>query len=504
MSADINKREDGINYYSFDRNYKTMQIPGHEIRNIFLYQGFYDKASCGEGEGIDEIFANAANFATNVLDSENYTFSEEAAFLKELLVAIKCYKFELDELREAVSRITEEWVSKVNPREMTKEQRQQEMNYVGHEEIVRKREEVTNRLEKYILNLMNGELSDAGMPSEKPDIQSLFDSVDLPIMTHMPKVGDIGKKELESSPLYQVLYNIVAKDVYAIVSLFHDYNNGNVCVRLWKKEGESYSPCFCSIKKTDVYMEHIGYGTERAFWPGLIKAAADQLEVPNDKRILAEAILGPELKNHDIDYIVGRNLPVAVYEPRDYDGPESEYARGLFETYIVLQSNGSLFVKDNKEYHIVKIAIRELIDALFSCFDGDLERALPSCEYLKEKIAEYEEYAKTATMAEGAVAKKRVAVLNTLSILLNFMSGDSPYKNNPREYFERNFTTKTAEHLLNSYHKDVTAESLKAMTEKLYSNKAYRSSINKLSMHMLNAAPQSLIDKMVKALIEKR
>lgn len=110
---------------------------------------------------------------------------------------------------------------------------------------------------------------------------------DIPLFTHLPNINDIKQSTIGDCYLVAAMTTLVAADPEAVLSMFHDYGDGNVLVRLYKPFNENdevldteekikttktlyYKPVYYKLRKH--YETGDGIASD-CTWPQLIEKA---------------------------------------------------------------------------------------------------------------------------------------------------------------------------------------------------------------------------------------
>mgnify|MGYP003329454036 CR=1 FL=1 len=72
------------------------------------------------------------------------------------------------------------------------------------------------------------------------------------------------------------------------------------------------------------------------------------------------------------------------------------------------------------------------------------------------------------------------------------MENDCDYHNNPREYYESILAKQIAQIILTSIHGETTPEAVKAKTQAVLSDTAFRKKVSKMNIHILKQSTPSM------------
>ena len=282
--------------------------------------------------------------------------------------------------------------------------------------------------------------------------------------------------------------------------MFHDYENGDVCVRLWKKEHDLFVPKFFSINKSDVYFDKIESLNQKAIWPGLIEAAIKQLNPSGDKLSLAEAILGPEYVNYEPGYLMGPNEAPPEEDFEEFNLIVESYVKCTFDIYSAMLLTNSLVVDDEAVYIKLMFGIKELLYSLIACLSMSLDLANDAVNMVKKLISDYQEDVKKRDLLSDPVVKKRLSICDTLNDVLRLLQSNDAYHNNPRGYFALILAKQIAESLLKSLNIDASEEVLKKKTKAVFADKAFRKQISKMNIHNLKHSTAKMAESVLSAM----
>lgn len=482
LTKDFNFEEEKEVIEMYD-SYDDVLIPGHYFKSQLLYFLKIYKGSCGEGEEINKVYSALENYARINITDPDFTFADEAEKLRELNQGATEYAKELDILNQQLDTVLDGWMSGIHSTTLTPEQRAQDLNYVARVEFMFNRRAFAFETNRYTSIIMSGGL-DVDDPEEAYDSEGL-DSIELPVFTHIPVVEDLDQSELAESRLIQILFNIVKQDSYAPMRMLYGCDSGNVIVRLWQKENGEDKPCYFSIDKSGVYLDKIGRFRQKTIWPGIVEAAVNQFECSDED--LPYAILGPDLKDFDLDYLLGP-IEMPEYDNRkNYNEMVHEYIKCYFDVYTALLGTNSLIIKDTVEYTKLKFALWEMISALSCCFDRTFDVAAPAIELLETYIAGYKKFVQQNPSFDP-MAKKRLLICDTMEDLIKLGNQESPFRKHPRLYFEKSLAARIAKVLLESMKAEITPQSLEEKTEAILNTEAFKKKAAKLNIHMMKTA----------------
>lgn len=486
--------------YALSNDYESVKVPGRNSKRVMQYLLRIYRGCCGEGSEIEKIYDVYDSYSTIEATDLDYMFVSEAELLKNMYTLVNEYNTELDNLNDQLGRKIDSWLATINPKMLNPEQKQRDVQFVGQVELILNRRVFIHEIKEYMDSLMKGTLKDPGYPSEIPDPNSTAVSLELPVMTHVPQEEDISEDDLSSNNLFQVLYNIVAQDSYVIVNMFRDYDNGNVCLRLWKKENDKFVPQFFSINKSDVYLEKIGYLNQKAIWPGLIEAAVKQLDLPGDKLSFAEVILGPEYVNYELGYLIGPNEAPTEEDFEKFNNLVEAYVKCTFDVYSAMLLTNSLVIADEAIYVKLLFGIKELIYSLIACLSLSLDLANDAVNMVKQLILDYQEDVQNRDLLSDPVVRKRLSICDTMKDVLRMLESDEAYHNNPRGYFALTLAEKIAESLLRSSNQDASGETLKEKTKEVLADKAFKRQVSKINIHNLKHSTSKMADAVLSAM----
>lgn len=463
--------------------YDDLLAPGHLFKTLLHYYIKVYKGSCGEGKDINKVYDAMEQYSLMNITDQNFTFADEAEKLRDLYNSVAEYAKILDVLNQQLDVTLDGWLGSIHSSTLTPEQRAQDLKFVTQVEFMFNRRACLFETNRYISALMSGLLD-----AEEDDTAlypSGLNSIELPVFTHIPVVEDIDSSELGESKLMQILYNIVKQDSYPPMKMLHGCENGDVIVRLWKKEDGEDVPSFHTISKSDIYLNKIGCLRQKALWPGLVEAAVKRLDCTEED--LPYAILGPDLKDFNPEELLGPIVPPVYENRKNYNEMVHTYVKCYFDTYTALLGTNSLVLEETVEYTRVKFALWEVIYALTCSFDQTFDIVIPAIELLKTTMAEYKNLVQNNPDVDP-MAKKRIAILTTMEDLIKIGSVDSEYRRNPRLYFEKILAAKIAKVLLESMKMEITEQSLEGKTDAILHNEAFKQKAAKINIHMMKTA----------------
>lgn len=482
LTKDFNFEEEKEVIEMYD-SYEDVLIPGHYFKSQLLYFLKIYKGSCGEGEEINKVYSALENYARVNITNPDFSFADEAEKLRDLNQGATEYAKELDILNQQLDAVLDGWMGGIHSTTLTPEQRAQDLNYVTRVEFMFNRRALAFETKRYTSIIMSGGLDVDD--SEWTYGSEGFDSVELPVFTHIPVVEDIDQSELAKSRLMQILFNIVKQDSYVPMRMLYGCDSGNVIVRLWQKEDGEDKPCYFSIDKSGVYLDKIGCLGQKTIWPGIVEAAINQFECSNSD--LPYAILGPALKDYDLDYLLGP-IEMPEYDNRkSYNEMVHEYIKCYFDIYTALLGTNSLIIKDTVEYTKLKFALWEMINALSCCFDRTFDVATPAVELLKTYITAYKKFVQQNPSVDP-VAKKRLLICDTMEELIKLGNQDSPFRQHPKLYFEKILATRIAKVLLESMKAEITQQSIEEKTDAILNNEVFKRKTAKINIYMMKTA----------------
>lgn len=487
-------------FYALSDQYESPLVPGRNVKAGFKYFVKIYEGVCGAGEEIEKIFSDLHSYAAMDITAADYIPSAETALLKDMYILIRDYEAEIADLNDQLGRKIDGWLATINPKTMTPEQRRQDIQFVGQVELVLNRRVFLHEMQEYLNAMMKGCLPEVTYPFESEDPDSSAGSIDLPVMTHIPQEEDIGKDELQDDPLMQLLYNITAKDSYVIMRMFHDYDNGNACVRLWKNQDGKYVPQFASVAKSQVYLSRIAYENQKAIWPGLIEAAAAQLGFDNDKQTLAEAILGPEYERYDKDQLFGPNKMPEVNASEEHNTLVQAYLKCAFNAYQAMLITNSLVIEDEPAYVKLMFGLKELLYAFTTCLGTTFDNVMNSVTVVKQLMADYRKSVEESGRLSEPTVKQRLSICETVDDVVYLLENDCEYHNDPRGYFEQFLAKQIAVVLLNSLKKETSPEAVAAKAADVMADKAFKRASAKLTIHNLKHASAKTAESVLAAM----
>ena len=467
-------------------NYQAEAIPGHYFKNLLHFFIKLYKGICGEGEDIDRVYSALDVYSSvNVTDSD-YSFADEAEKLKNLHVVANQYLKMLDLTNRQLDSSIDGWLGKINSTTLTPEQRAQDLKFVTQSAFILNRRNFVYETDRYTFALINGLLKledDSDDFAENGDIS--FDEMDLPLFAHIPVVEDISEESLAENKMMQILFNIVEQDSYVPMNMIRARGDGNAIVRLWKKENGEDTPYFYTVSISEIYLAKVGYAGENAMWPGLIEAALMLMECPDADA--PYAILGPELKDYDLEYLLGPNIPPIYETNQNHNDMIHAYIKCYFDAYSSFLGTNSLVIKDSFAYSKLMFALWEVIYALTCCFDRTFDVNNSAIVYLETSIAEYKQFVRE-NPAEDPMAKKRIAICGTIEELIKIGGQDSEYRKTPRLYFEKMLAAKIAKVLLESMKEEVTPQALEKKAEAVLNDEIFQKQAAKINVHTMKTA----------------
>ena len=500
LTKDIVFEENEDIVYPLHEKYKPSAIQGQYYKAMLKeYIALY-KGICGKGEDINKLFDLLGQYAAMDIADPDYSFFNEADNLRNAIYGTTEYNKSLDLLNKELSRMIDGWLSSVDSKVINPQQRKQELVFIGQaEQILNRRSFLYGS--KMILNTLMQGLLQEGYPEEEKISDSTYSSINLPMMTHIPYVDDLDESELVYNPLIQVLYNIVAVNSYIPISLLHDYDNGNVCVRLWRKEQEEYVPFYTSVAKSEVYADKIGYANQKSIWPGIIEAAFAGYGIPETKEEIVEALLGPNASKYDMERLCGDNIRPADNWSKELNEVIHSYVTCLYDIYSAFLLTCSLVTEDELPYVKLQYGIKECMEMVSSCMGQTLEQAKDVVEGLSNLIAEYRE--SVASQNSSTTVQKRLSVCDTAEELLELYNSDSEYHLQPHSYFEKFLAEKIVKIILSESNKELTQEAIDRKVNDILKDSVFRQETSKMNIHMLKNAGEKFAEHVL-AKMERR
>ena len=500
LTKDIVFEENEDIVYSLSENYSTSYIQGQYYKEMLKEYITVYRGICGKGEDISKLFDLLSQYASMNISDPDYTYVDEADNLRDAFYGTTEYNKILDKVNEELSRMIDGWLASVNPKAVNPQQRQQELKLIGQaEQILNRRSFVYDSI--LILNAMLQGLLEEGYPEEERIPDSSYGFVNLPMMTHIPFTDDLDETELMYNPLMQVLYNMVAVNSYIPIDMCHDYDNGNVCVRLWRREEDDFIPVYTSVVKSEVYMNKIGYANQKTIWPGIIEAAFENVGLPDSKEEMVEAILGPAASKYDMKFLCGRNIRPVENWSKELTEAVRSYMRCLYDIYSAFLLTNSLVAEDELPYVKLQYAIKEGMDIIACCLGQTLEQARDAMKGLSEILSEYRE--SVASQKSSPTVQKRLSVCDTAEKLLELFDSDSEFHLHPHIYFEVFLAEKVAKIILSSGNKEMTKEAVNEKLKAVIKDSVFRQEASKMNIHMLKNAGGKLAESVL-AKMERR
>ena len=492
------ENEDVVNFIY--EKYEVPYIQGQYYKGMLREYVTFHKGICGKGEDINQQFDLLYEYASINVTDPNYAFVDEADNLRNAFYGLTEYTDTLDIVNEELGRTVDGWLFSANPKATNPQQRKKELILIGQvEQIINRRSFVYESL-RLINAMMQGSLIE-GFPEEEKQPDHPCGFINLPIMIHIPCIDDLDETELLYSPLIQVLYNMVAVNSYIPMQICHDYDNGNVCVRLWRKEQEEYIPFYASVAKSEVYVDKIGYSSQKTIWPGIIEAAFNELGLPETKEEIVEAILGPDTSKYDMAYLCGENIHPAEDWSNELTEAIRSYIRALYDIYSSLLLTSSLLTEDELPFVKLQYGLKACVDAVACCIGQTLELAQNAVRGLSELLSEYRE--SVASQTTSATVQKRLSICDTADRLLELYNSDSDFHLRPHTYFEVFLAEKIAKLILSSTNEELTKEAVNRKMKAVITDSVFRQEVSKMNIHILRTANKNLAESVL-AKMERR
>ena len=228
-------------------------------------------AIAGDDQQFASILEKSVRYADYPIDRA-YRYDDEVLLLRDILSGLPAYSAQLavqeQKLAEAAERLSSAGRS---PRE----QKSEDLKYVGLREILTDRKIVISVIELWISGMVSGalELSETEDGGTFIDAVSSFvsygsgrDGSELPLFPHEPLSEDVSAVPGDRPELLLALASAARLYPRYVKSMFRDNGDGSVTVRLWKDDGGSLSPLYVRLDKNDIYDIHIAQGSGQCLW----------------------------------------------------------------------------------------------------------------------------------------------------------------------------------------------------------------------------------------------
>lgn len=494
--------------YSFtDSSYKQVNPPAPYFKNDLKYLIKIYSGICGEDEGLSRIFSNVQKYI-NIDKTSDNLHSSEAKCIKDILLAIVNYEKSLDDSAATLEQKVNKWLDKIDAQEskrLSPEQQQQNATFVGYSELTTNRRIALTGLKSLFLDLVQGNLPASDCPPENEDDESLFGTLETPIMTHTPYVGDLPKDRIEFNPLYKVLYNILNANSGIVPSLFHDYNNDNVCVRIWKKENDgSFAPNYYVLNKSDIFVNSVVLGSSSVLWlPALENALIEAGIDCFDAEGVAEALLGPNCSKEELQLYCGPLINPEYREDKAYNSIIEIYIKCFFEVYLAYLGTISITKEDDEKFLHIIYALKEVLYALLCCFYTTEDNAKPAMDLLLSKIDDFTKDINSASSPLDLQSKERLSICETAKKLSELFLGESEYHSVPKLYFENLFAEKIALSLLEYEKQEATKQNVDTKLFTLMSDDKFEKLLSNMNVHQLKSANPKHVEALMKKFLSK-
>ena len=480
--------------YSLYEKYDLPYIQGQYYKDMLWEYITFHKGICGKGEDINELFDLLYRYASiNVADTY-YTYVDEATNLRDAYFGLTKYNMTLDAVNEELSRTIDGWLASADTKTINIKQRKQELTIIGQiENIINRRSFVYESIQ-LIKAMMQGSLAE-GFPEEKDRPDSPYGFLNMPMMTHIPCIDDLNEAELMYSPLIQVLYNVIALNSYVPIDICHDYDNGHVCVRLWRKEQEKYVPFYASISKYEIYDNKIENYNQKTIWPGIIEAAFEKFGLPKTKEEIVEAILGPATSQYDMAYLCGENIRPAKNWSDDLTEAIRSYIKCLYDIYSSFLLTYSLLTEDEVPFVKLQYGLKACMDVVACCVGQTLDLAQNAVKGLSELLSEYRE--SVAAQTTSVTVRKRLSICDTADSLLELFNCNSEFYLTPHIYFESFLAEKIAKLILSSNSEELTKEAVNEKVRAVITDSDFREAVSKMNIHILKNADEKVTESVL-------
>lgn len=491
------------NFISLDTMYEFIEGENYAVVD-YLGSGDYKKKMksamrlyagvIGEDGELNEILRTISEYV-KIGNPENYVYSEEQEYVKRIYADLISYDKELSEQEEGLTTYIE---TSLKPRiqaagtKLPPELKASQSSSLVELELIKTRRIVFSALYQGFTEIICGDMPSSELKAAGFDVKDdvngspAMESFEMPLMLHRPAWWDVLTDEAHEYD--SVLSGIAECGSTEIKKALHDNDDGTAYMRLWKKDGDTYKPCYELIDKDDAYMNHIIKNNGKALWPGLLLAALNQLGLNIEemsKEELAHLILGADISAEKMDSILSFNAANEADENApDYDSRNKSYLRCGFDVTAALMMTGSLFEPECDEYKDLESAISEyLIKAAVT--DEPTDRYLGDLpEVFHNKLDAYKKCPEAAT-PRGKTRLQCCEILNRVFDI--YENGTPDEKEDPYGVFVREFTNKLSARWLEENGMEATPIRVEARTEMFMKDKEYMSLIHKKPLRVLTA-----------------